>query len=112
MSEFTPTHKSATGELVRATHWKKDGDHPQVERYPIERREFKGLLTVSEKEKYALHFGDWIVEDSQGRVAVYGGAPRKVMADEPVEGHDGVFRRVAREQPSQFDELFTKLEVE
>jgi hypothetical protein len=65
------THKRIdTGELVKATHWRKDGDHPLVERYPIERRHFKGLLVVSAKEKHALHFNDWIIEDGLGRIVV------------------------------------------
>lgn len=55
-------------EFVKAVCWKKDGDHPGVVRYPIERREFKGLLVVSEKERFALRFGDWILEDQAGRV--------------------------------------------
>lgn len=63
------THKhKATGAPVRATHWVKDGDHPDVVRYPIERREFKGLLVCSDgKTKLALRFGEWIVEDAKGR---------------------------------------------
>ena len=69
MPEFKPTHTLA-GIPVRAVCWKKDGDHPLVERYPVERREWKGLLVISPKEKYALHFGDWIVEDAQGRIWV------------------------------------------
>jgi len=65
---FVPTHVNrATGARVKATHWQKDGDHPQVVRYPIERRAFKGLLVVNEKSKVALHFNDWIVEDEKGR---------------------------------------------
>ena len=63
------THKhKATGEPVQATHWQKDGDHPDVVRYPIERREAKGLLVCKDgKTKIALRFGDWIVEDAKGR---------------------------------------------
>lgn len=70
--EFKPTHKrSDTGELVKATIWKKDGDHPMVERYPIEgRREYKGLLAVDAKTKFALRFGDAIIEDKEGRIYV------------------------------------------
>jgi hypothetical protein len=51
-----------TGEVVKATRWQKDGDHPLVVRYPIERREYKGLLEVSPKEKHTLVYGDWVVE--------------------------------------------------
>jgi hypothetical protein len=61
------THRLASGEPVKATQWKKDGDHAGVVRYPIERREFKGLLVVDEKHKLALRFGDWIIEDAKGR---------------------------------------------
>jgi len=65
------THRLVgTDEPVKATHWKKDGDHPQVERYPIERREFKGLLVTGPKEKFALRFGEWVIEDAKGRLWV------------------------------------------
>jgi hypothetical protein len=65
------THRiRASGEPVKITHWVKDGDHKQVERYPIERREFKGLLVVDAKTKFALRFGEWIVEDGAGRIWV------------------------------------------
>jgi hypothetical protein len=75
------THKhKATGEPVKATHWRKDGDHPGVERYPIERREYKGLLTAADgKTKIALHFGDWIVEDAKGRAVAR--SPEQFAAD-------------------------------
>jgi hypothetical protein len=53
----------ATGGIVTAVCWQKDGDHPGVVRYPIDGRDYKGLLVISAKEKYALKFGDWIVED-------------------------------------------------
>jgi hypothetical protein len=80
-SEFSPTHKRLdTGEAVKATRWRKDGDHPLVERYPIERREYKGLLVVGPKEKLALRFGDWIVEDAQGRIYVVDGQRLKDAA--------------------------------
>jgi hypothetical protein len=69
MSDYAATH-TINGEPVKATHWQKDGDHPKVVRYPIERREWKGLLEVSPKEKFALRFGDWIIEDAQGRLYV------------------------------------------
>ena len=63
------THRlNATGQYVKAVCWKKDGDHPKVERYPIERRQYKGLLVVDEKRKLALRFGDWILEDEKGRL--------------------------------------------
>lgn len=57
-------------ESVVATQWVKDGDHPKVQRYPIEGREYKGLLEMSPKEKFPLRFGDWVVEDQQGRLYV------------------------------------------
>jgi len=60
----------ATGEIVTASCWKKDGDHPQVVRYPIEKRDYKGLLEVSAKEKYSLVYGDWIVQTAAGAVYV------------------------------------------
>lgn len=63
------THRLA-GVPVKATHWVKDGDHPLVERYPVERREFKGLLTAGPKEKFGLRFGEWILEDADGRIWV------------------------------------------
>ena len=58
------------GEPVKAVHWVKDGDHPLVERSPVERREFKGLLVAGEKQKFALRFGEWILEDAKGRLWV------------------------------------------
>lgn len=58
---------------VKATHWKKDGDHPLVERYPIDGRAFKGLIRVGRFEKHALKFGDWIMEDERGRLWVVAG---------------------------------------
>jgi len=64
------THRIACGEPVKAIRWIKDGDHPRVERYPIERREFKGLLVVDAKNKHALRFGEWILEDADGRLWV------------------------------------------
>lgn len=60
----------ATGEVVTARCWQKDGDHPLVVRYPIERRDYKGLLVVSPKEKYALVYGDWVVETEAEAVYV------------------------------------------
>ena len=63
------THRLAgSGEPVKAVQWKKDGDHPKVERYPVERREFKGLLTAGPKQKFGLRFGEWILEDAKGRL--------------------------------------------
>jgi hypothetical protein len=62
-------HKGTKAE-VTATRWNKDGDHPAVRRYPIEGREFKGLLEVSPKERYNLRFGDWVVEDGPSMYAV------------------------------------------
>lgn len=64
------THRINGVEPVKAIRWVKDGDHPKVERYPIERREFKGLLVAGPKEKFALRFGEWILEDAQGRLYV------------------------------------------
>jgi len=65
------THRRVDGgEPVKAVHWKKDGDHPMVERYPIERRGYKGLLVAGPKEKFALNFGDWVVQDAAGRIWV------------------------------------------
>jgi hypothetical protein len=65
------THRNTlTGEPVKAVRWVKDGDHPKVERYPIEKRRFKGQLVVSAKEKYGLVFGDWVIEDGAGRLFV------------------------------------------
>lgn len=63
------THRRG-GVPVKVVQWAKDGDHPMVSRYPIERREFKGLLTVNAKEKFALRFGDHVIEDAEGRVWV------------------------------------------
>lgn len=59
-----------TGEVVKAVCWRKDGDHPSVVRYPIERRDFKGLLIVSPKEKHALVYGDWIAETEAGDIYI------------------------------------------
>ena len=59
-----------TGEVINATRWTKDGDYPLVSRYPIEGREYKGILVVAPKEKYSLRFGDWICEDAEGRLFV------------------------------------------
>jgi len=65
------THRLAgSGEPVKAVRWVKDGDHELVERYPVERREFKGLLVAGPKEKYGLRFGEWILEDAKGRLWV------------------------------------------
>ncbi len=64
------THRLHGVEPVKATRWLKDGDHPKVERYPVERREFKGLLVAGPKDKYALRFGEWIIEDAKGRLYV------------------------------------------
>ena len=65
------THRLVNGgEPVKAVQWKKDGDHPLVERYPVERRDFKGLLVAGPKEKFGLRFGEWIIEDAKGRLWV------------------------------------------
>jgi len=71
-TEFeSATHRiGVTGECVKATRWAKDGDHPLVVRYPIDGREYKGLLVAGEKTKFALRFGDWILEDAKGQVWV------------------------------------------
>jgi len=102
------THRLAgSGEPVKAVHWVKDGDHELVVRYPVERRHFKGLLVVSEKEKYALRFGDWVIEDAQGRIWVEGGQAREVveMVEDAPAG-SGVYRKVTRKLPSQFEEKY------
>jgi len=65
------THRLVDGGApVKATHWVKDGDHPKVERYPVDRRDYKGLLIAGPKEKFGLRFGEWIIEDAQGRIWV------------------------------------------
>lgn len=65
---FAPTHERIeSGELVRAVRWVKDGDHPDVVRYPIEKRDYKGLLVIDAKTRFALRYGDWILEDAVGR---------------------------------------------
>lgn len=60
------------GQPVKAVRWLKDGDHPKVQRYPIEGRDFKGLLVVDSKQKFGLRFGEWIIEDAEGRLWVEG----------------------------------------
>lgn len=64
------THRIGGVEPVKATRWVKDGDHPKVQRYPIERRELKGLLDAGPKRKFGLRFGEWILEDAKGRLWV------------------------------------------
>lgn len=66
------THVLPSGEAVRATHWKKDGDHPAVERYPIDKRVYKGIIVIG-KLKLALRFGDWIIENGNGDLWVEAG---------------------------------------
>jgi hypothetical protein len=61
------THRLNGVEPVKAVQWVKDGDHPLVQRYPIERRDYKGLLVAGPKDKLALRFGEWIIEDAVGR---------------------------------------------
>ncbi len=83
------THKIAGSEqLVKATRWLKDGDHPKVVRYPIERREFKGLLIVDAKTQHALRFGEWIIEDENGRIWVEASNTQKLPREKyvPLEG--------------------------
>lgn len=58
------------GQPVKAVQWNRDGDHPQVSRYPIERREFKGVLVIDARTRFALRFGEWICEDADGRMWV------------------------------------------
>jgi hypothetical protein len=66
-TKFVPTHKTVIGDVpVMAVRWVKDGDHPDVERYPIERREYKGLMKYRGTD-WALRFGDWILEDEKGK---------------------------------------------
>lgn len=79
----------AMGVYVKATHWKKDGDHPLVERYPIERRIWKGIIGAGTKESHALKFGDWIIEDEKGRLWVVGG-PGLPSDYEPLAASTGV----------------------
>lgn len=63
------THRLAgSGEPVKIVQWNKDGDHPKVERYRIERRNYKGLLVVGPRDRLALCFHDHIVEDAEGRI--------------------------------------------
>jgi hypothetical protein len=64
------THRLNGIEPVKVVRWEKDGDHPKVRRYPIEGRAFKGLLELGPKDKHALRFGEFIVEDAQGRMYV------------------------------------------
>lgn len=64
------THRLNGLEPVKVVRWEKDGDHPKVRRYPIEGRDFKGLLELGPKDKHALRFGEFIVEDAQGRMYV------------------------------------------
>lgn len=64
------THRRNGVEPVKAVRWKRDGDHPKVDRYPIEKRDFKGILVVDEKTRFALRFGEWILEDAKGRLWV------------------------------------------
>ena len=59
-----------SGEAVKAVCWAKDGAHPRVERYPIERREYKGILEIEPKNRLALRFSDWVLEDRAGRLTV------------------------------------------
>jgi hypothetical protein len=109
MSEKLPapfegaTHRLNGVEPVKAVQWKKDGDHPQVVRYPIERREYKGLLEAGPKEKYALRFGDWVIEDADGRLFVLDGQPRELteLIEDPVGS--GSYRKKVTAQPSEFD---------
>lgn len=65
------THRNAmTGEPVKGVRWVKDGAHPAVQRYPVEGRAHKGILIASEKERFGLRFGDWVIEDVRGRLWV------------------------------------------
>lgn len=80
------THRLASGEPVKAIRWIKDGDHPLVERYPIERREYKGLLVAGPKQKFGLRFGEWIIEDAQGRLWVESSQELPATKYIPIEG--------------------------
>lgn len=110
------THvESATMEFVKAVRWVKDGDHPKVERYPVEKGRRpghelapKGLLRAGPREKYALRFGDWVLEDSAGRLYVVSGQARWV--EELVEHAPGLYRQVRTEVPSEFDQRFMSIE--
>lgn len=65
------THRLvAGGAPVKVVQWAKDGDHELVTRYPVEGREYKGLLVVDDKHRFALRFGDFIIEDAEGRIWV------------------------------------------
>lgn len=67
-TKFTPTHLRVGDDMpVKAVRWVRDGDHPKVERYPIEGREFKGMLKDGDNT-FALRFGDWVLEDDKGRI--------------------------------------------
>jgi len=105
------THRMAgSGEPVKAVQWKKDGDHPKVERYPVERREYKGMLVVDEKHRFGLRFGDWIIEDAAGRLYVVPGQLRQFeeMIEQPPVG-SGNFRKIKKNLPSVFDETYVPL---
>jgi hypothetical protein len=82
------THRIVgSGEPVKAVRWVKDGDHPLVVRYPVERRDYKGLLVAGTKDKFALRFGEWIIEDAKGRLWVESSQelPEKYVAVEGVQ---------------------------
>lgn len=64
------THWGPNDEPVKAVQWKRDGDHPLVDRYPIEKRDWKGILRADHKLKFALKFGDWVCENEKGRLYV------------------------------------------
>ena len=105
------THRLAgSGEPVKAIQWKKDGDHPKVERYPVERRGFKGMLVAGPKEKFGLNFGDWVIEDAVGRLYVVPGSIR-ILEEmvEDVPAGSGVFRKVKKTLPSVFEEKYVPL---
>lgn len=104
-------------EYVKATRWSKDGDHPKVVRYPVEKGSRpgadlapKGLLPVAPRKGFALRFGDWVVEDERGRMWVVGGSPVQSFRVEEVKGQPDTFKRVAVELPSPFDQAFVALE--
>ena len=104
-------HKD-TGEIVTAVHWQRDGDHPDVERYPIDGREYKGILVLGPKDRIALRYGDWICQDAKGRTFVVDGRHRHVEDLIETTPKSGLFRKERRELPSLFDEQYLKEEDE
>lgn len=62
-----------TGEVIVATQWSKEGDHPRVTRYPIDGRRYRGIIKnggAGGTDDLALVYGDWVCEDEKGRLFV------------------------------------------